>query len=168
MTYCWYLNRLPQENRIRAKWLNFDRWGGDKRWPWNETIFEDQVKENLYDSSSCKEALETSDIAIYQPNFQNKGILQNLKIGPKEISISPIFTDDLAYVKRKESKYGTTIIVSDLIEKYPENLLKKGQPNHISVFFNLEVIKRICWVCGFKYFSSETLDYLKSYQYPKF
>jgi len=169
MAVCWYLNRLPQENKIRAKWLNFNYWNIDEvAWPKNASTFEDQLRSNVYGLSDSKEAIETADTVIYQPHYSALQRIKETKARLEEITLPPVILDQPNFVKRKEDKYKTTIILSDLIEKYPIEKLMVKQANHLSVFFNLEIIRRICFVCGFRYFSNETLNYLKGYQYPKF
>lgn len=167
--YCWFLNKLGESTgEVQAKWLNFDMW--DVAWPKNSKVFGKQLQNNVYALNDCKATLETSDAVVYQPHFGSLAALKTVRNQKnlKRLSISPVILGEYDFMLRKEKKYNTTISILDFIQSHQEDEISVDRKQHMKTFFSLEIVRRICWVLGLKYFSSEEYQDLMATQYPYF
>ena len=127
----------------------------------------DKCKNKILEEDSSIEIIKHCDIIIYQDimpeksNFGNDSFLKkNIKDGCKTIKIPSmhikINTENVVQnflgLHQRTTNNNVDISVSDLILKYGTDILF-NTTNHISTFFMLEILKRICLLINIDFFS---------------
>jgi len=156
---------------IEAKWIDINNRWQPYKWTHDVNIFSHQYMQyRVCDSSKAKEAAQTTDIIIYQPNFLvNKFIEKNItQQNIIKITLSPIFVNDIDFVIRKENKYNCNIKVSEIIKNNQDKKLYIKQDNHISTFLSLEIVRHICDIINVSFYSTIEYNRLLATQYPNF
>lgn len=165
---CQYISWLPFESQsywlCRNVWLNY---------PWAKSIKvfgEEQIGRHVFDKNKRKEILQTCDIIIYQPNFDTLNML-HMHCNPNQtkISISPIYVNDMQFMTNKETKYNTTIKVSNIIKDHKDKkLYLTDHDNHPTSFLLLEIVKKICDTLKLPFYNKNVYNKLLLNQYPNY
>lgn len=166
---CKFLRELPNHNE--CFWLCFDQEWTNGNWVNNKKIWgETQIKYHIFDYDICMNKLKNADIIIYQPNFLHNNIVNKIYTNNKTlcITLSPIFITNIDYMIQKETKYDTTIKITNIINNNKDKKLYIKQDNHPTIFLILEIVKQICLLANMDFFSESAYNKLLLNQYPDY
>lgn len=163
-----YIRDLPDNHE--SFWLCYSELWKQKPWPKDIRVFgEEQIKFHVFKDDRIQEVINTCDVIIYQPSFEVLHFINKYNpINKIHVTLSPIFVDDIEYMKRKEEKYQASICVSKIIEDNRDLDLFIKQSDHPTSFVYLEIIRRICDMLSISFFSQEKYQKLLNSQYPKY
>ena len=167
IAFCYFFSELTED--FECRWLCFNNSWVDKLWPKHEPTFgKNQINKNIFDYNSCVQFLSTSDIIIYQANRFNIELCKiHAKIDSKEAVLTPVFVNDLDYMKKKEAKYQCSISAVEIIEntKDTKSLYLKSD-NHLTTCMSMKIIKRLCNNLSIPFFTDEQYNKIIKQQYP--
>lgn len=163
-----YIRDLPDNHE--SFWLCYSELWKKKPWPKDARVFgEEQIKFHVFEDDKIQEVINTCDVMIYQPNFEVLHFINKYNpINKIHVTLSPIFVDDIEYMKRKEEKYKTSIRVSEIIEDHRDLELFIKQADHPTSIVYLEITRKICEILGLNFFNEQEYQVLNRTQYPKY
>ena len=181
----WYLRQLyPQ---YETKWVCpeiFKNWELTKECTYETRLFKDQIHHNIWDHNEGVAYLKDADFIIYQKIDPDKSKLFNYdkiesykKNNAKTVSLTYILHSptDLSLIKgmmERESILLPDIKVSDIILNHPKKnefkFNKDGNPPgaHCNSTLFLEIVREICNLLNFEFFSDEQYKFIENQKYP--
>jgi len=163
-----FARELPDKHE--SYWLCFEPEWKSAAWTRSVSLWgETQLQYNIFDNNISIKTLIQSDIVVYQPNFIHNDIIKKV-CGDQtlHITLSPVFVNNLNYMRNKENKYMTSIKISDIITQNSNNLLYINNDNHLTTFLSLEILKQICLIANIEFFDASTYKQLLLSQYPAY
>lgn len=168
MALCHFMSQLP--SKPICNWLCFNHEWHKAQWSKNTQVFgKEQINRNVFDFTNCMDLLNSADIIIYQPNYQTNNILSNLKNqNIKQLTISPIFINNIDYIIQKETKYNCSIIVSKIIDDNSTKKLYLTKDYHPNTFLYLEILREICNLLDLDFYVDDLYYKILNYTYPSY
>jgi hypothetical protein len=132
---------------------------------------------NIFKSDQIRKSLQASDYVIFQkirPSTSKLLNWQNVKIlardDAKLISISSFFHDKknnkfVLEMAKREAEVKVLLRATELI-KNNKKINGTNLPNHPNVFYFLDLVKEICRIYDWEYFSDEEVEKYSKIRFP--
>ena len=181
----WYIQQLDKDFDVCYIWTDIGMGGFAKR-----NRFGGKLTPTITDTEEAKKRLSESDVIIYHPirptrikYFNYEDIKQYKTSKCKLIPIGVFFLDKvdpirdndedkyiektgLIGIKERAEKHNMEIKIHEIIEKYEVDELATNNNYHPKVLFMLELIREICNLTGWKFYSDEQYDQYMKEKYP--
>lgn len=181
----WYIQQLNSDFDVKYIWTDI----GMKDFALADR-FKGKPTPTIVDTEEAKKRLSESDYIIYHPirpsriKYFNYEDIQQYKTSKcKLIPIGVFYLDigdpnsdnkhdkyiektGLIGIKERAQKHNMEIKIHKIIEKYDPADLATSNKYHPKVLFMLELVREICKLTGWKFYSDEQYDQYMKIKYP--
>lgn len=180
----WYIQQLNKDFDVKYIWTIP---GVSK-----DDFFKNKLAPTITNTNEAKKRLSDSDFIIYHPiqptrvkYFNYKDIKKYETENCKLIPIGVFFLDrsdpsrdntqstckylkkrGLLGIKERAEKHNMEIKIHKIIEKYEPDELTTNNSYHPKVLFILELVREICKLTGWQFYSEEQYDQYITTKYP--
>lgn len=138
---------------------------------------ERDVKYNIHEAGKIKKMIQLSDVIVFQKikpqtsNILNFGRVKGLAKDSAQLISIPSFHyhDKAKRFKREMDKHDKELgvrVTGDFILKRNNEIKSLDQTNHPNYLYFLEVVKIICEINGWEFFSEDQISYFNKIKFP--
>jgi hypothetical protein len=165
MALCYFFQQLLAKDNYDIYWVLY---GSSFGYNNTTSVWSNKCKNQILNDNISRDIISKSDIIIYQEIDLSKSLFSNyntlktmvkgecrlIKI-PSIYLIYENYDNSIKELQKREDKNNVDIKVSQIFDKYKYKKLVQSDPSHPTTFLFLEILKELCTILKFDYFTKD-------------